>query len=981
MNKQEITKPSTLSGDDLQQQVMRDCIKALYKNAKPTLVANVVISILVALVVWSETASQVAFYWLGVNLVINILRYVVLLLFPKSDAEIEQYKNWAKYYGVGTIFAGAAWGFAGFAFMAPHLQILDAFMIIGIMGMATGAASSLAPHFPTFMAFALPAIAPLVIQLLIRGSVIDSVLGILGILFSMMLVIAARNTNRTLCMSLAEKFKSEALAHDLALERDEHERSKSIFRGIIENAGDAIFIHDRFGQIVDVNQTACMCLGYGRNELLRLNMAEIVEREIIPNQGNAWDMERMDHSSFPLTTETKHRRKSGTTFPVEVRIGLLSSEGENLYIALARDISERKEAEEKANRNATNLANAQRIAHFGSYEWNITTGELLWSDEHYRIWELAPQSVVPSFDLFIERVHPEDVERAGEAIKYAIDTGEPLDMNIRLLMPDGRVKFVESLGEVKYDDNGTAVGMSGTIHDVTKEHEIRIALSESEARFRGFAESTSDWFWEMDDQLRVSYLSERFESVTGHPASSVLGKTRRELADPEHVKADKEKWEKHFSELDFHRPFRNFEYEILPQFGGVAVTISVSGVPIFDETGKFRGYRGSGEDVTERKIIQQKLLAAKEEAENANKAKSQFLSSMSHELRTPLNSILGFTQLLQLDPTTPLTDKQKDSTNQVIKSGHHLLDLIDQVLELAKIEAGNMSVSIEPVQIRDLVGECLDMISSMASKRHININYDMDKTPDAVVMGDRVSTKQVLLNLLSNAVKYNRESGSISVDVKIIDNKKMYLSVSDTGPGIPKEKQGRVFEPFNRLGHESSEIEGTGIGLVITREMLHMMNGEIGFNSEEGKGTTFWIELPLADDDALKSGGTSKKQSNTDALKKFIGAKNGQALILYVEDNPANQQLMEKVFENIENIDLIITDNAESGIEIATSKMPDTILMDINLPGISGIDATIKLKQMEKTKNIPVIAITAAAMSHEIEKAKDAGFDAYLAKP
>jgi len=209
----------------------------------------------------------------------------------------------------------------------------------------------------------------------------------------------------------------------------------------------------------------------------------------------------------------------------------------------------------------------------------------------------------------------------------------------------------------------------------------------------------------------------------------------------------------------------------------------------------------------------------------------------------------------------------------------------------------------------------------------------------------------------------------------------MYLSVSDTGPGIPKEKQGRVFEPFNRLGHEASEIEGTGIGLVITREMLHMMNGEIGFNSEEGKGTTFWIELPLADDDALKSGVGLKKQSDKDVIKKFIGAKNRKALILYVEDNPANQQLMEKVFENIENIDLIIADNAESGIEIATSKMPDTILMDINLPGISGIDATIKLKQMEKTKNIPVIAITAAAMSHEIEKAKDAGFDAYLAKP
>ncbi|MDH5188500.1 MAG: PAS domain S-box protein, partial [Rhodospirillaceae bacterium] len=677
----------------------------------------------------------------------------------------------------------------------------------------------------------------------------------------------------------------------------------------------------------------------------------------------------------------RHRRKSGSTFPVEVSIAILSSEGSDLYIAAARDISERKEAEEKANHNAANLANAQRIAHFGSYEWDIVTGELVWSDEHYRIWELEPHSVAVNFDLFIERIHPDDVERANEAIKHAIDTGESLDLKIRLLMGDGRIKFVESLGEVKYDENGTPLSMSGTIHDITQEHEISVALAQSEARFRGFAESTSDWFWEMDEQLRVSYLSDRFENVTGHPASLVLGKTRRELADPAHIKADPEKWNKHFADLDNHRPFRNFEYEILPQFGGSAVTISVSAVPIFDEFGNFRGYRGSGEDVTERKITQQKLLAAKEEAENANKAKSQFLSSMSHELRTPLNGILGFTQLLQLDPTTPLTDKQTESTNQVMRSGHHLLDLIDQVLELAKIEAGNMSISIEPVPMRDLVGECIDMVLSMAKKRDIKIDSSPDKIPDAVIMGDRVSVKQVLLNLLSNAVKYNRAGGTISVIAKITNNKKMYISVSDTGLGIPKEQQRKVFEPFNRLGHEASEIEGTGIGLVITRELLHMMDGDIGFSSEEGKGTTFWIELPLAEDNLIKPANEEIQQNHTNVLNRSIGSNNSSITILYVEDNPANQMLIEKVLERIPNIQLILAGNAEDGIDIAVSKTPDIILMDINLPGMNGIEATAKLKQMEKTKNIPVIAITAAAMSHEVKKAEGAGFAAYLAKP
>ena len=851
-NQNSINTDNSLIGE-LQGQIRRSCLEALRKNANSTLAANVLVSIVVAAVVRIEASSTLVFYWLGVNLLVNGLRFVVVSIFPKSGAPLSEYQMWSKYYISGAFIGGAVWGFAAFAFMIPETYVLDAFMIICIMGIVTGAASSLAPHFPTFIAFVTPALLPLIFQLLARGDLINSVLAALGVLFSIALVISSRNYNLILRTSLEEEFKSKALAKDLKIERDKHEQVERRFKGIVENVGDAIFIHDRFGKIVEVNQNACESLGYRRDELMVLSILEIESSRNAGELHKVWDMGNIDPSKFPMTVEGLHRRKSGSTFPVEVRVSLLPTDDELLYVASVRDISERNEAEAEKNRNAASLINAQRIAHFGSYEWNIVTNELLWSDEHFRIWELEPQSVNPTFELFIERIHPEDRERAQDTVQYSLNTGDAFDMNYRLLMDDGSIKYVESLGEPEYDESGSPLRMSGTIHDTTKEREVH-----------------------------------------------------------------------------------------------------------------------------------KNLIAAKEEAERASHAKSEFLSSMSHELRTPLNSILGFTQLLQLDPSTPLSEGQKDSTNQVIKSGQHLLDLIDQVLELAKIEAGGLTVSLEPVPMFDLMDECINMVGSMAEKRAITISSEND-CPDVEAMGDRTRIRQVVLNLLSNAVKYNNEGGSISISYELVQKedgeKNIHVAVSDTGPGIAKDKQSGVFEPFNRLGHESSEIEGTGIGLVIARELLLMMSGKIGFESEEGKGSTFWIEVPLAQAQTKKEKDKNEKQADDGVLDTTVGSEIHRYEILYIEDNPANLKLMEKILERVPNIDMISANTGEIGIEMAVSKIPDAILMDINLPGISGVEAMAELKKIDKTKNIPVIAVTAAAMAHEVAEVKQAGFYAYLTKP
>ena len=381
----------------------------------------------------------------------------------------------------------------------------------------------------------------------------------------------------------------------------------------------------------------------------------------------------------------------------------------------------------------------------------------------------------------------------------------------------------------------------------------------------------------------------------------------------------------------------------------------------------------------ETESLTDKLFWAKEEAEHANHAKSDFLSRMSHELRTPMNAILGFAQLLDYDVADDPRDAERAANVQhILNAGHHLMGLIDDVLELSRIEIGGISLSLDRCAPRVATEASLSLIRAPAYARGVRVTDRAARRALPDLNTDSARLRQILVNLLSNAVKYNRDGGTVTVDAEPVDGGMLRISVRDTGPGIPLDKQDDLFKPFNRLGAETSGIEGTGIGLTITRRLAEALGGHLGFESAPGQGSTFWVDLPLAaaNDVAPETGPVGDPAPDDTVLGRLAGLT-----VLCVEDNPANLRLIEALIARVPGTTLLTSEDAKTGLGMARARVPDVILMDINLPGMDGFEALAELKADPATAAIPVIALSANAMPADVERGRAAGFVRYLTKP
>jgi PAS domain S-box-containing protein len=420
--------------------------------------------------------------------------------------------------------------------------------------------------------------------------------------------------------------------------------------------------------------------------------------------------------------------------------------------------------------------------------------------------------------------------------------------------------------------------------------------------------------------------------------------------------------------------------------------VSVSALHDGDDT--IIGYLLMGTDNTARKRVEQeqakldKLLreqqhalqetnleleTARAIADKANRAKSEFLSSMSHELRTPLNAVLGFAQLLASDKPPPSVSQQR-SLDQILKGGWYLLQLINEILDLAMIESGKVMMSQESMGLSEVLRDCRTMMEPQARKRGIEMHFSSLDQP-FFVHADRTRLKQVMINLLSNAIKYNRNGGSVTVSARAANDGMVHIRVTDTGAGLNAEQVGQLFQPFNRLGMEHGSEEGTGIGLVVTKQLVELMGGVIGVDSVIDVGTTFWLELAASQEPVLEPAPLTAADL---AVMELPGALR---TVLYVEDNPANLVLVEQLIARRVNLKLLTAIDGYGGIQLAREHQPDVILMDINLPGISGYGCLKILQDDAATAHIPVLALSANAMPRDIDKGVEAGFFRYLTKP
>jgi signal transduction histidine kinase/ActR/RegA family two-component response regulator len=401
----------------------------------------------------------------------------------------------------------------------------------------------------------------------------------------------------------------------------------------------------------------------------------------------------------------------------------------------------------------------------------------------------------------------------------------------------------------------------------------------------------------------------------------------------------------------------------------------VSITALRDDAGGVIGYLLIGIDNSARKRVESALKEAMAAADKANLAKTEFLSGMSHELRTPLNAILGFAQLMETGMPPP-TAAQKRNLEQILKAGWYLLELINEILDLALIESGKVTLSQEPVALAEVVLECRSMIEPQAQKRGIAMSFP---TFDVryFVNADRTRVKQVLINLLFNAIKYNKPGGMVAVECSPTSRGSIRISVRDTGAGLAPKQLEQLFQPFNRLGRETGGEEGTGIGLVVTKRLVELMHGSIGADSTVGVGSVFWIELGLTTAPML----VIPEDDRTAPPRAPVPASTPLRTLLYVEDNPANLELVEQLIARRPDLRMLGAADGNLGIEFARAYQPEVVLMDINLPGMSGIEAMQILRADPATAHIPIIALSANAVPRDIERGMEAGFFNYLTKP
>lgn len=630
------------------------------------------------------------------------------------------------------------------------------------------------------------------------------------------------------------------------------------------------------------------------------------------------------------------------------------------------DITPRKLAEAAAESAKERLRRGQLFANIGTWDWSIASGELYWSERIAPLFGYPEGGLETSYDNFLAAIHPDDRQSVIDAVNAAVERDEPYDIEHRVIWPDGSVHWLLERGAVERDTEGRPERMLGVVQDIDNRKRAERELLVLKRVF----DSAQQGIGVTDGEGVLVYSNPAHDRLLGYEPGECLG-----MHFSAFLTDDARAWANEVLRASIAEGRGRTGLMPVRRKDGRELMIASSAGFVLGAGQRAEYLFNIFNDYTPELERQRELAEARDQAERANQAKSEFLSSMSHELRTPMNAILGFTQLMKYDETLP--PEHQDSVQEILKAGQHLLSLINEVLDLAKVESGNIDLSIEPVELEPVIHECLSLVSPLAQQRQVTITHE--PMAGLAPRADRTRLKQVLINLISNAIKYNHEGGSVWLEAGAVSDDRLRVKVRDSGYGIAPERLAELFQPFNRLGADSSNIEGTGIGLTIARRVVEMMGGLIDVESEPGVGSTFWIELPL---EALAETGPALASITPAADAASVSMVSATArVVLYIEDNPSNLKLVAQILGHVPNIQLLTAHTPELGIQLARERRPDIILLDINMPGMDGYEVLKVFKADPDLGGVPVLALTARAMPRDIERGMAAGFASYLTKP
>lgn len=755
--------------------------------------------------------------------------------------------------------------------------------------------------------------------------------------------------------------------------------------GIVDAAPQALIVADEDGRIVRANPFAAGLFGWSTEALAGKAVEDLMPAEY--RIAHAQQRRQYDQIAKVMgrQREVIARRRDGSKFPAQIHLAPMDIGGQRLVVAGVTDVSAEREAIKvlsAAQQRWQELAN--------------TLPQLVWTCDASGTCDFLSEQWVRYTGIpaeaqlgagWLDQVHPDDRDGLVAAWQESVATSTSFRVEFRIRRHDGQYRLFYTRAEPILDSAGKVMRWIGSNTDIEEryqaEQKVRALLEEMEARV---AERTADLdtarrdlenilnaipsmiaYW--DSNLHNRFANHAYEHWFGVTPGWLKGRHMRELLGDALFEKNRP-----FVEAALRGEPQRFERDLTDQTGKTHAT-QAHYLPDI-RNGTVLGFYVLVFDVSDLKASEVAQKAAREAAEEATRAKSAFLTSMSHELRTPMNSILGFADLLVGQFFGQLNDKQAEYAGIIKKSGEHLLKLMDEVLELSKIEAGRISVSIEPVNVVATVKSAVATLQPLAERNRVTIDARGVAPDDLFISADLTRISQILINLGSNAIKYNRRGGWVKFSCETLSDDFVRIRVADNGRGIPQDRQAGAFQAFNRMGAEQGMVEGTGVGLALVKNLAEMMGGRVGFESTEGEGSVFWVDLLKADADSVDD------LARTEAgLPVQIPAATGPMRVLYVEDNENNRQLFRHFMAVLKNVEVIEAADGLGGLHAARTRRPDLIFLDINLPGMNGYDVLREIKADPALKAIPVIALTANAMSGDAERGIAMGFDRYLEKP